>query len=262
MSLALHAEWTKLRTMPSTPWLLLAVVAFTVVTSAAAVGTVDTSHCPSPTACFEDTTKLSLSGVRLGQAAAAVLAVLAVTNEYGTRMIAATAAAMPRRGVALLAKAAVVAAAVLAAGTFGVLGALAVGRRVLPGNGFSEANGYPLLSLGDGPILRAATGSVLYLGLIALLGLGVGAMIRDTAGGLTVAFSIVYVLPLAADLVADPAWREWIQQLSPSTAGLAIQATTNLDRLPIEPWTGLGVLAAYAAAVMAVAVIVLRTRDV
>lgn len=262
MSLALHAEWTKLRTVPSTPWLLVAVVAFTVVASAGAVGTVDTSHCPSPTACFEDTTKLSLSGVRLGQAAAAVLAVLAVTNEYGTRMIATTATAMPRRGTALLAKAAVVTAVVLVAGMLGVLGSLAVGRSVLPGNGFSAANGYPPLSLGDGPTLRAAAGTVLYLGLIALLGLGLGAIIRDTAGGITVAFSIVYVVPLAAELVTDPGWHEWIQRLSPSTAGLAIQATTNLDRLPIEPWTGLGVLAASAAAVMAVAVVVLRARDV
>jgi ABC-2 type transport system permease protein len=79
-------------------------------------------------------------------------------------------------------KAAVVTATVLAAGAVGVVGSLTAGRALLPGNGFTDANGYPPLSLTDGPTLRAALGTVLYLGLVALLSLGVGMILRDTAG--------------------------------------------------------------------------------
>ncbi|MGH8776062.1 MAG: ABC transporter permease [Jiangellaceae bacterium] len=258
---ALHAEWTKLRTVPSTPWLLLAIVAFTVIVSAGAVGSVSTSHCPSPTECFEDTTKLSLTGVWLGQAAVAVLAILSMTSEYGTRMIQTTLAVTPRRVTVLLTKATVVTAIVLAAATVGVLGSLIAGRIILPGNGFTAANGYPPLSLADGPTLRAVAGTVLYVGIIALLSLSVGTIVRDTAGAITAVLSLLYIAPLIATLVSDPQWSERLQTFTPSTAGLAIQATTDLDRIPIGPWAGLGVLAAYAIAAMLAGVLLFKTRD-
>ena len=112
MSEALHAEWTKLRTLPGTGWLLLGVVAATVIISASVSASVS---CSSPAACHVDVTKLSLTGTYLGQAVVAIVAVLAVTGEYGTGMIRATLAAMPRRTTVLAAKAAVVAAVTLAA---------------------------------------------------------------------------------------------------------------------------------------------------
>jgi ABC-2 type transport system permease protein len=261
MRRALHAECTKLRTVPSTAWLLVATVAFTVAVSAASAASVHTSHCPSPTECSEDTTKLSLSGVWLGQVAVVVLAVLAMTSEYGTRMIQTTLAVNPRRGMVLLTKATVVTATVLAAGTLGVLGSLTAGRTILPGNGFTPANGYPPLSLADEPTLRAAVGTVLYLGLVGLLGLGVGTVVRDTAGAITTVLSLLYVFPVIAALVSDPQWHERLQKLAPATAGLAVQATRGLDRLPVGPWAGLGVLAAYAGAAMLLGAVLFRIRD-
>lgn len=242
----LHAEWTKLRTLPSSGWSFVGVVAVTVALSIAFTASVDAADCPAPQGCHEDTTKLTLSGTWLGQAAVVVLAALVITNEHATRMIQTTLAATPRRAVVLLAKAAVVAGVVLAAAVLGVAGSLLTGRFFLEGNGFTAANGYPPLSLGSEPTLRAASGTVLYLVLVGLLSLGAGALLRDTAGTITAVLTLFYIAPLAVQFVGDPQWRERLEKAAPS-AGMAVQATRDLDRLPIGPWAGLGVLAAYAA---------------
>lgn len=258
---AVHAEWTKLRTLPATGWLVLAVVALTTLASAAAAAPVDVSQCPSPSECFEDTTRLSLTGVRIGQVAVVVLAVLAIGNEYGTGMIRTTLVANPRRLTVLAGKAVVVTATVLVAGVLGVLGSLAAGRAILPGNGFNAANGYPAPSLADGPTFRAAVGTVLYLVLVALLSLGVGAVLRDTAGAITAMIFLLYLAPVIGQFVADPQWHERLEKLTPMTAGLAVQATTRLDLLPIGPWAGMGVLAGYATAAMLLGGVLLTVRD-
>ncbi|MCX4787845.1 MULTISPECIES: ABC transporter permease [unclassified Streptomyces] len=233
-------------------WLLLAVVALTVALGAAATG-----QCPSPAECHEDTVKLCLTGVWLGQAAVAVLAVLAMSSEYGTGTIRVTLAAVPGRVRVLAAKATVVTGAVVAAGTLAVLGSLLAGRLLLPGNGFGTA----ALSLTEPPTLRAAAGSVLYLGLIALLSLGTATAVRDTAGAITAVLGLLYAFPVVALMVADETWRERLQELAPSSAGLAVQATRNLDILPIAPWPGLGVLTAWAGAALLAGVAVFRLRD-
>ena len=95
---ALRSETTKLRTSPGTPWAVLAVALTTLGLSAFASGSVT---CP----CATDTTKLALSGVQLGQAAAAVFAAVLIGGEYGTRMITVTLTAVPRRTPVLAAKA-------------------------------------------------------------------------------------------------------------------------------------------------------------
>ena len=122
----------------------------------------------------------------LGQAVVAVVAVLAVSGEYGTGMIRTTMAAMPRRITVLTAKAAVVTGLVLVAGAAGVLASVLAGRLILPGRGFTPGHGYPALSLANGADLRAAAGSVLYLALIALLALGIAAAVRDSAASIGV----------------------------------------------------------------------------
>ena len=94
MSDALHAEWTKLRTVSGPSWLLLGIVAMTVAVSAAAVGA---TSCPAGMRCAADPAKLSLAGVQFGQAVVAILAVLTLCNEYSTGMIKVTLTAMPRR---------------------------------------------------------------------------------------------------------------------------------------------------------------------
>jgi hypothetical protein len=258
---ALRAEWTKLRTLPSNVWLLLATAGLTVAASVAVTSTVDTSHCPSPAECFEDTAKLSLTGVWLGQVAVVVLAVGMMAGEYGTGLLRATLAAHPRRQLVLTTKAAVLTATVAVAGALGVAGALLAGRLLLPGNGFSAANGYPPVSVADPATLRAAAGTVLYLVLVGLLALGVATAVRGTAASVTVVLSLLYLAPALVELVRDPQWHDQLAKLPPMTAGLAIQATRHLELLPIAPWAGLGVLAGWAAAALVTGGLLLAGRD-
>jgi len=256
MTRAVHAEWTKLRTVPSSAWLLIALVALTAGASA-----MTTAIVKCPASCSADTTKLSLTGILLGQAAVVGLAVLVVTAEYSTGMIRVTLAATPRRSVMLAAKAAVVTGAVLAAGAIAVLGSLLAGRLMLPGNGFTAANHATALSLFDGTTLRAAAGSVLYLVLIGLLSLGAATAMRDSAASAAVLLGILYVIPVISDVALGPTWQHRIERWAPADAGLAIQATKNIAKLPIGPWPGLGVLGLWAAAALLIGWLVLRLRD-
>ncbi len=245
-----------MRTAGGTIWLLLAVIVATVAVSVAAAAAVT---CPSGE-CPVDPAKLSLTGVELGQAVVAVVAVLAISGEYSTGMIRSTFTAMPGRTTVLAAKAAILTALVIPAGSVAVLASLLAGHLILPGHGFTPAHGYLLLSLADGPVLRAAAGSVLYLALIALLGLGIATAVRDSAVSIGAVLGLLYLFPIVAS-VAGPHWQRHIEQIGPMTAGLAIQATTGLRSLPISPWAGLGVLAAWAAAALVAGGLLLRYRD-
>ncbi|HEY7016255.1 MAG TPA: ABC transporter permease [Streptosporangiaceae bacterium] len=248
---ALHAEWTKLHTEPGPAWLALAVIAATVALSAAAAAA---ARCPAGCAAgpAADPAKISLTGVVLGQAVVAVLAVLAVSGEYSTGLIRVTLAAMPRRGAVLAAKATVVTGVVLTAGVLAVLGSVLAGRMILgpPPARLPIPPSLPPFSLADGPVLRAAAGSVLYLALIGLLSLGTAAAVRDSATAIGVVLGLLYLFPIAAAGVSNPHWHRLLEQVAPMSAGLAIQATTGLPSLPIGPWAGLGVLAAWAFAAM------------
>jgi ABC-2 type transport system permease protein len=255
---ALHAEWTKLRTLPGTGWLLLGAVAATVIIGATVSASVS---CSSTAACHADITKLSLTGTYLGQAVVAIVAVLAVSGEYGTGMIRTTLAAMPRRATVLAAKAAVVSTVTLAAGTVAVLGSVLAGRLILPGHGYTPANGYPVLSLANGTVLRAAAGTVLYLALIALLSLGVATVARDAAVAIGTVLGLLYLFPILGQVVTSPGWHRHLEQFGPMSAGLEIQASTGPRGLPLSPWAGLGVLAAWAAAALLAGGLALRLRD-
>jgi ABC-2 type transport system permease protein len=253
---ALRAEWTKTRTLAGTWWLLFAVIALTVAVGSAAGSAVTCQGA----GCGQDPAKLILSGVDLSQAIVAILAVLAISGEYSTGMIRITLTAMPRRITVLTAKAIVVTALVLAAGLVGVLASALAGRLILPGHGFTPAHGYPPLSLANGPDLRAAAGSVLYLALIALLALGVATAVRDSAVSIGAVLGLLYLFPVIAGAL-DPAWSRHLQQIGPMSAGLDIQATIDLPSLPLTPWQGLGVLALWATGALIVGGLVLRLRD-
>jgi ABC-2 type transport system permease protein len=259
---ALRAEWTKLRTIAGTWWLMVGTVALTVAASAAIAASTHVSP-GSPggaTGAGQDPTRLSLIGLDLGQAVVAILAILTVTEEYATGMIRVTLAAMPRRGRMLGAKAVNLAGLALITAVPAVIACLIAGRLLLPAAGLDPAHGYALVSIAHGPTLRAAVGSVVYLGLIALLSLGIGTVVRDGAVATGIVLGLLYLPPLLAQLVSGP-WRRHIQQIAPMSAGLAIQATRNIRSLPISPWAGLGALAAWAAGMLLVSLAVLTGRD-
>ncbi|WP_328966539.1 ABC transporter permease subunit [Streptomyces sp. NBC_00239] len=251
MRRALHAEWTKMRTVAGPLWLLLGAVAATVALSAVATSVV---HC-SAGGCGGDTTRLALTGSYLGQALVAMLAVLIISGEYSTGMIRTTLTAVPRRATVFAAKAITLTGVVAVGGTLAVLGSVLAGRLVLPDLGDQA------LSLADGPTLRAVFGTVLYLILIGLLSFGVATAVRDSATGIGGVLGLLYILPIVSQTVGDPDWQRLLQQVGPMSAGLAVQATTDLGGLPLSPWAGLGVTAGWAAAALTAGGLLLRTRD-
>lgn len=238
----LHAEWTKVRTVPGTAWLLLGTVALTALLGALAANAMSEDGDPAKTA---------LTGVALGQAVVVVLAVATVSGEYGTGMIRTTLTAVPRRMNVLAAKGTVVAALALTAATAAVLTSVAIGDLLLP-------NG---LSLSEGPVQRATAGSVVYLALIALLSVGVALLVRDAATAVGLVLGLLYLTPIVAALVSDPDWHNRLLKLSPMTAGLSVQATIHLDQQPIGPWEGIGVLALWAVGALLAGAATLRFRD-
>ena len=252
---ALHAEWTKLRTLAGTAWLLAAAVVLTVGLSAASAATVTCDGAR----CGEDPAKVGLLGVLAGQAVVAVLAVLAVGEEYGTGMIRVTFAAMPRRTVVLAAKATVVAAVTAVAGAAAVLASALLALALLPGNGFTAADGYRHLA--TAATVRAAVGSVLYLVLVALLSVGVTALLRDSAAAVGAVLGLLYLFPVLAQVISNPDWHRHAMQLAPMQAGLDVQATIDLASQPLSPWRGLGVLALWAFGMLGAGGLTMRVRD-
>jgi ABC-2 type transport system permease protein len=255
---ALHAEWTKLRTTSGAAWLLLGIAALTIGIGAAAVGA---THCPANMQCAVDPTKLSLTGIQFGQAVVAILAVLTICNEYSTGMIRVTFAAMPRREVVFAAKAILVTGLVLAAGAVAVFGSVLAGHLILPGHGFTAARGFHEVWFSYGPTLRAAAGSVLYLGLIALVSLGIAAIVRDSAVSIGAVLAVLYIFPIALAFVTNPTWQHRLERWTPTNAGLTIEDTTGLHNVAIGPWAGLGILAIWAGAALLLGGMVLRLRD-
>jgi ABC-2 type transport system permease protein len=251
---AVRAEWVKLRSVASTYWLLVATVVGTVGVGVLMTVTLDRHHCEAP--CARDTVLLSLYGVRLGQVAVAVLAVLAVAGEWSTGTIRPTVAAMPRRTLALLAKLAALTATVLVAGAAAVGGALLAGAYIVPRRGF------PALPMDHEPGVRAGVGSVLYLALIALLAAGIALIVRDTGGAIGAVLTVLFVVPLLASFAADEKWAHRLHRWGPMDAGLAVQVTRHLHTPDIGPWAGLGVLAMYAAGALLIGTVLLERRDV
>src|SRR4051794_24527784 len=135
---AAHAEWTKLRTTPAVARLVVTMIALTIGLGAA----VDAAVRCASAGCDQDAVKISLTGVALGQAVVAILAVLVVSGEYGTGMIRITFTAMPRRSVVLAAKAITLAGVVFVGGAAASVGSIIAGRLILPARGFTRANGY------------------------------------------------------------------------------------------------------------------------
>ncbi|GAA2740691.1 ABC transporter permease subunit [Terrabacter aerolatus] len=248
------SEWTKLRSLRSTVFSLLAAVVF-VVGLAVLVPSVTVAHWPPrdvrEAAAFDPTSR-SLAGIFLAQLAIGVLGVLLMTGEYATGMIRATLAAVPARLPVLWAKAAVFAAATLAVMVPAVFGAFVIGQSILQAKQLQAG-------LGDPGVLRAVVGAALYLTVVGILGLGLGALLRNTAGGISALFGVLFVLPIIVRFLPT-SWSDPIDRYLPSTVG---QTVTHVhpDPAGFAPWTGFAIFCGYAAVVLALAAIRLRRRD-
>jgi ABC-2 type transport system permease protein len=101
----------------------------------------------------------------------------------------------------------------------------------------------------------------LYLTLIALFSLGVAAVVRDTAAAIGLVLGVLYLFPLAAAVVANPALALHLDQIGPLPAGLDAQATIGVNSLPLTPWQGLGVVALWTAGALLLGALALKSRD-
>ena len=205
-----------------------------------------------------DLVRNSLIGVQIGLVAVVALSVLFVTSEYKTSLIRTTLVASPRRGRMLAAKALVLGATVFVTGLLASVAALYLSQPLARENGFTPP-AYEHPSLSDGPVLRAVVGTALFLALIALFSLGVGAVLRSTALAIALVVALVVVIPIVA-LTTSVGASNWVNRATPN-AGLATQQTIKLPDVVLGPWAGLGVLGIYAVVALGLACWRLRTRD-
>jgi ABC-2 type transport system permease protein len=254
------SEWTKLRTLRSTRYALLAGVAMTIgfAIIPALVNASRWSTLSLADKAGFHPLETSLIGVTVAQLAIGVLGVLVISGEYSTGMIRSTFAAVPKRLPVLWGKAGVFGLVTLVLALPSTLIAFFAAQAILKGHSF---NGHDIaLSFSDPGVARAVIGGALYLTLVGLFGLGLGAILRSTAGGISALAGILFVLPPLMNVLPS-SWNNAISPYLPSNAGQAIMQSGHPDH-SLAPWTGLGVFAAYTAVAIVIAAIQLRRRDV
>jgi ABC-2 type transport system permease protein len=253
----MRSEWTKIRSVRSNVWslVLLVVITWGFTALLVSLGTANwdqTAPADRAQIAADPTSVILSSGVLLGQLAMCVLGIMVVTSEYSTGMIRASLLAVPRRLPMLTAKASVFGLLVLVVGVVVSFGSFLIGRPLLP----DQAP----VSLSDPGALRAVVGGGLYLALVGLFALALGAFVRHTAAGITGMIGFVLVLaPLAQLLPGSVGDR--VHAYLPSEAGrLIIQAQQAPNDL-LTPWQGYGVFALWTATLLVVAAILLKRRD-
>jgi ABC-2 type transport system permease protein len=246
-------EWLKLRSVRSTWWTLLVFAAGMI---ALAILVLYHQHwasmSPADRASF-DPTNDSYAGLAIGQLAIGVLGVLVITSEFSSGMIRATFAAAPRRPVVLAAKAVVLTAVALVAGEILAFAAFAVGEAVLKAPA-------PHATLGQPGVLRAVLMAGAYPVLIGLIGLGLGALIRHTAGAISAVVSVLFVLPLIL-VPLGTSIQNTAGQYMPML--IAENSLTAVKPVPhsLSPGPGFALLCGYAAVALAAGCLALARRD-
>jgi hypothetical protein len=249
-----RSEWTKLRSVRSTTWTLMATIGITVgfgslfsLAFTARYDRLDPGDRRSV-----DPTLLSLRGVFLSAPAIGVLGVLVITGEYTTGMIRATLTAVPQRRTVLAAKAIVFGVVALVVGLGSAFAAFAAGQAILHREHLGT-------SLSDPTVLRAVIGAGIYLTIVGLLGLALGTILRRTAGAIATLVSLVFIADLLVQALPSP-WNTDIGKLLPGNAGLAVfSVRANSGRL--TPGSAIIVLLLWLGIAFALATVSLTHRD-
>jgi hypothetical protein len=250
---AVRAEWRKLRTVRSTAWVLLIAFAsnigFAILTAS-----VLAPRLGADERTRVDVVQMALAGLHLSQIAFGVLGALVITGEYGSGMIRTTLAAVPRRGTVLAAKALVLATVTLVASTASTVAAYLVFQAALPAHTLTGT------SLSDPGVARAVAGGGLYLTALALLGFGLGAVLRSSAGAIATLFGLLFVPPLLLDLLPH-SWKDTVGPYIPMQSGDQIYVAAHREAVSLGPWTGFGVFCLYAAITIAAGFAATTRRD-
>jgi ABC-type transport system involved in multi-copper enzyme maturation permease subunit len=249
------SEWIKFRTLRSTMWTLLAAVVLTIGIGALfSAVTANQFHTFSPAdqASF-DPISTSLNGILFSQLAIGVLGVLLISGEYSTGMIRSSLTAVPRRLPVLWAKLGVLAGVSFVLMLVTSFASFFIGQALL--------NSHHLgVSISSPNALRDVIGAALYVTVAGLIGMSLGALMRNTAAGISTMVAVFFVLPPVAGLLPS-SWSSHFVQYLPSNAGEALYGGTNGLTHPLAAWTGFGVLCAYAAVLIGFAAWRLRRAD-
>lgn len=249
----LRMEWIKFWSLRSTIFTLVITAVLTIGIGSLVSGVIGSGDAGPGQDDFGDPTSISLSGVTLAALAIAALGVLMTTGEYASGMIRATLAAVPARLPVLWAKAIVFAAVgfVLMLGTS--LVAFLAGQAILSSRGLDS------VTLSDPGVFRAVVGAAVYLTGAGLIGLAVGALLRNTAGAITTVVGALFVLPGLIQLL-PVSWSDTISPYLPSNAAASFMAVETASPA-LSAWPGLAVFAGYVAVLLAGAAVLLRRRD-
>ncbi|MDX6565832.1 MAG: type transport system permease protein, partial [Gaiellales bacterium] len=212
------SEWTKIRTLRSTRYSLLAGVVMTIAFAVipALVNASRWSGMSTSDKASFNPLETSLIGVTIAQLAIGVLGVLVISGEYSTGMIRSTLAAVPSRLPVLWGKAAVFSVVTLLLALPSTLIAFFAAQAILRGHSF---NGHDIaLSFSDPGVARAVIGGALYLTLVGVFGLGLGAILRNTAAGISAFAAVFFVLPTLMNILPS-SWGNAVSPYLPSDAG-------------------------------------------
>jgi ABC-2 type transport system permease protein len=255
----LGSEWTKIRSVRSTAWTLILFIVITVGFTALFTW-LTVANWNGPHAAARDvrvaTDPVGFilgAGLGLGQLTLCVLGVLVITTEYSTGVIRASLLAVPRRLWMLAAKCLVFAVLLLVISEIVVFGSFFIGSAIL--------HSHVPVSLSDHNVTRAVLGSGLYLTVLGLFSLAIGGIIRHTAGAVTTAIGVVFVLPILSGLLPN-SWGAHVNGYLPEQAGTLIgQAHPTGSGNVLSAWQGFGVFCLWAALLLVIAGYLLQRRD-
>jgi ABC-2 type transport system permease protein len=254
----LISEWTKIRSVRSTIWSL---VAFVVVTLGftALITLLTAVNWNGPRAAERNATIVADpvgfilgAGLGLGQLALCVLGALLMTTEYSTGVIRASLLAVPRRLPMLAAKAVVFAVLVIILGEIVVFGSFYIGSAIM--------HSHVHISLSEPGFARAVAGAGLYLTVLSLFALAIGGLIRHTAGAISTVIGVVFVLPILSGLLPG-SWGAHINAYLPVQAGQLISHAHQQSSDLLTPWQGFGVFCLWTAVLLALSAYLLARRD-
>jgi ABC-2 type transport system permease protein len=254
----LRSEFTKIRSVRSTYWtLLLLVVAG--ITSSVAYCAGEASHwstTPAQQRAGFDPTQASVIGLAmLGQLVIIVLGTLAITSEYSTGMIRTSLTVMPRRGVLYGAKAAVFTAAALVIAFLTSFASFFAGQDLLTSTHVSATLSQP-------NVLRAVTGAALYVALCGLFAFGLGAILRSTAGAITAAFGLLFLVPQLAKALPSSWYADVVRWLPGGDVTNAITTTQDQHNPNLfSAWGEFAVFGGYTVILLIAGLVLLRRRD-
>jgi ABC-2 type transport system permease protein len=253
----LLAEWTKLRSVRSTVWSVIVFVVVTVgftslITGLIAANWSQASPSDRVATVADPVATILGTGLYFGQLVICALGVLTISAEYSTGTIRASLLAVPRRLPMLAAKGVVFALLVLVVGELAAFGSFFAGSAML--------HAHAPVALSDPGVARAVLGAGLYLAVLGLFAMAIGALLRHTAAGISTAIGVVFVLPIIAGLLPG-SWGQHIYNYLPSVAGAMLgQAQQGADQV-LTPWQGFAVLCGWTALLLAAAFYLLRRRD-